>query len=317
MIIELTENEIGKRIDVAISDLVPSLSRTKVQKLIKDGKISSNGYTILDSSKKIIIPAHISIDNSELSEDYEIIPEDIKLDIVYEDEYIIVINKPAGLVCHPAPGHRNGTLVNALAYHFKNNLSDLGGKYRPGIIHRLDKDTSGLMMVAKSNEAHMEFAQLFANEKGNLIKRKYICFVLGYPNPQKGKIETCITRHPRNRQIFITHPTCGKTATTLYSTIRTQYFSSTNAISQVMCELLTGRTHQIRVHMQHIGCNIIGDPFYGKSKISNVYPEIIKSIHRQALHSSFLEFFHPFYKKWLNFQCIIPADMQQIEHLFK
>ena len=315
MIIKLTENEIGKRIDVAISDIVPYLSRTKVQKLIKDGKISSNGFIMLDPSKKIIIPTHISVDNSELPKDYEIIPEDIGLDIVYEDEYIIVINKPAGLVCHPAPGHRNGTLVNALAYHFKNNLSDLGGKYRPGIIHRLDKDTSGLMMIAKSNEAHMEFANLFANEKGNLIKRKYICFVFGCPNPKKGNIETFIIRHPKNRQIFITHPTCGKTAITLYSTIRTKYFSSSISISQVMCELLTGRTHQIRVHMKHIGCNIVGDPTYGKARVSTIYPEIIKSIHRQALHSSILEFFHPFYKKWLKFQSNIPDDMQQIAEL--
>ena len=317
MIIKLTENEIGKRIDVAISDLEPNLSRTKVQKLIKDGKISLNDCTILDPSKKIITPAHISIDNLELSEDYEITPEDIELNIVYEDEYIIVINKPAGLVCHPAPGHRNGTLVNALAYHFKHNLSDLGGKYRPGIIHRLDKDTSGLMIVAKSNEAHMEFANLFANEKGNLIKRKYICFVFGYPNPAKGKIETCITRHPKNRQIFITHPTCGKKSITLYATTRTKYFSSSIAISQVMCELLTGRTHQIRVHMKHIGCNIIGDQVYGKSRISTIYPEIIRSFNRQALHSSVLEFFHPFYKKWLKFQSNIPDDMQQIAVLLE
>ena len=165
-----------------------------------------------------------------------------------------MIDKPAGLVCHPAPGHRSGTLVNALVNKFK--LSDVNGNIRPGIIHRLDKDTSGLMIVAKTNEAHMAFSNLFANFKGSLIKRRYIAIVFGIPQNKQGKIETYITRHPKNRQMFTTSNTNGKLAITLYNVQKSFYFSSTKSISVVECELLTGRTHQIRVHMKYIEAKI-------------------------------------------------------------
>ncbi len=317
MIIEITDFTAEKRIDVAISELAPEFSRTKIQKLIIAKKVICNNDIVLDASKKITAPCLIEIEDCAPEYDYEIIPEKIYLNIVYEDEFILVVNKPAGMVCHPAPGHKSGTLVNAVAYHCNNHLSTVGGTMRPGIVHRLDKGTSGLMLVAKTNEAHVAFADLFANEKGNLIKRKYTCFVYGVPNPKSGKIETFITRHPRNRQMFIAHASSGKRSVTLYNVEKSVYFTSTKAISKVTCELLTGRTHQIRVHMKHIGCNIIGDQMYGKSKIEHTYPEIIRDFPRQALHSQMLEFQHPFTHEWLSFSVELPDDMQEIEETFK
>ena len=315
MKLEITDNEIGKRIDVAISDLISNFSRSKVQKMIKDGNVSLNGVVISDPSKKITETCLVEIEETEPEYDYEVIPEQIDLDIVYEDEFIVVVNKKAGMVCHPAPGHKAGTLVNAIAYHFKDSLSDVGGLTRPGIVHRLDKDTSGLMLIAKTNEAHMAFADLFANEKGNLIKRKYTCFVFGIPSPKVGRIDTFITRHPKNRQMYTTHETNGKHAVTLYEVEKSKYFTSTKAISKINCELLTGRTHQIRVHMKHIGHNIIGDEVYGKSKIEATYPEIAKHFPRQALHSKVLEFQHPFTKQWMIFEAELPKDMKQLDNL--
>ncbi|MBQ7524174.1 MAG: RluA family pseudouridine synthase [Alphaproteobacteria bacterium] len=317
MIVEITASEVGKRIDVAISKLVPEISRTQIQKLIKAKKVVCENDVVLDASKKITAPCVIEVKDCTPEHDYKIIPEKIDLDIIYEDEFILVVNKPAGMVCHPAPGHKSGTLVNAVAHHCNNRLSNVGGIMRPGVVHRLDKDTSGLMLIAKTNEAHVAFANLFANEKGNLIKRKYICFVYGVPSSKSGKIETFITRHPKNRQIFIAHTNTGKHAVTLYNVEKSVYFTSTKAISKVTCELLTGRTHQIRVHMRHIGCNIIGDQIYGKSKIEPTYPDIICNFSRQALHSQMLEFQHPFTQKWLSFNTNLPEDMLKIEKTFK
>ena len=317
MKIEVKDSEIGKRVDIVISELTPEFSRAKVQRLIKAKKVLCNSEVISDASKKIIAPCLIEIEDDELEPGYELIPEKIDLNIVYEDDFIIVINKSAGMVCHPAPGHKSGTLVNAIAYHYRNRLSNIGGAMRPGIVHRLDKDTSGIMLVAKTNEAHMAFANLFANEKGNLIQRKYVCFVFGLPSPRKGSIETFITRHPKNRQMFIAHNSIGKKAITFYEVENAVYFTSTKAISRIKCELLTGRTHQIRVHMKHIGCNIIGDQTYGKSKIEHTYPEIARNFSRQALHSNVLEFKHPFTHEWLHFEASLPEDMQKLEQLMR
>lgn len=316
MELEITQDKIGERIDVAISSLLPNFSRTMTQKLIKENKIYLDGVLVLDPSKKIITPGLVTIDDTPLTPDYEIIPEKIDLDIIFEDEFLIVLNKKAGLVCHPAPGHRSGTLVNAVAYHFKNSLSDLAGTTRLGIVHRLDKDTSGLMLLAKTNESHMALANLFANEKGRLISRRYTCFVYGIPNSKSGRIETLIARHPKNRQTYTVHETHGKLSVTLYNVEKSIYFTSTKGISKVSCELLTGRTHQIRVHMKYLGNCIIGDQVYGKHKIEPVYPDVVKSFSRQALHSSHLEFQHPFTHEWLSFDAELPDDMTNLDRLF-
>ena len=316
--IQISEEFIGKRIDVAVSELIPDMSRSKFQKLVKDGEVLVDSKILENSSRKITCPCEVIINDEALEvEEYEIIAEDIPLDILFEDEHIVVINKPAGMVCHPAPGHKSGTLVNALSYHFKNSLSDVSGQARPGIVHRLDKDTSGVMMVAKTNQAHNAFAELFAKEKGKSIKRKYICFVFGVPFDKIGRIETFITRHPKFRQLYTTSETSGKNSITLYETIRSVYFTSTKAISILNCELLTGRTHQIRVHMKHIGHHIIGDKVYGKAKIEHTYPDLVRNFPRQALHSSELSFTHPITREKLCFEAPLPEDLESLVELFE
>lgn len=314
--IQITAEFIGKRIDSALSEIVDNLSRTTIQKLIREKKVLINGLVLSSSSQKITKECFIDILESEINVDYEIIPENIKLDILYEDEYVIIINKPAGLVCHPAPGHKNGTLVNAIVYHFKNNLSDMNGLLRPGIVHRLDKDTSGVMLIAKTNEAHMAFADMFANEKGKKIRRKYICYVFGSLKEKQGRIETFINRHPKNRQIYIASENSGKLAITLYNIEKTKYITSTKCISKLNCELLTGRTHQIRVHMKYMRIPIIGDEVYGKTKIESCFPDIIRNFPRQALHSRELFFIHPFLKKEMVFIAEEPEDMKELGELF-
>lgn len=316
MRIDIPVTSIGKRIDIAISEFVDNISRTQIQRLIKEGKVYINDERLTDPSQKIAKECVIEILNTDVESNYEIIPENIELNVLYEDEYIVVVNKPAGLVCHPAPGHRNGTLVNAIVYHFKNNLSNINGALRPGIVHRLDKDTSGVMLIAKTNEAHMSFANLFANEKGKSLKRKYVCYVIGSPKEKQGKIETLITRHPKNRQIYTTSEEMGKVAITLYSREKIKYVSPTKCISKINCELLTGRTHQIRVHMKYINTPIIGDQIYGKAKIDSCFPDIIKIFPRQALHSKELYFVHPFSKKEMSFIAEEPEDMSKLNELF-
>ncbi len=366
-----TSNEhIGKRLDVVLTDILhvvtgKNISRTTIQNSIRSGNVLLDNVIVLNPNTKLKKISNIQINIVENTKTYEIIGEDIQLDIVYEDNYILVINKPVGLVCHPAPGHKSGTLVNALVNKFK--LSNINGNTRPGIIHRLDKDTSGLMIVAKTNEAHMAFSNLFANHKGTLIKRKYIAVVFGVPptnntripqtiitpnkfcmsqsvtpNREFGmqqnitqklnmpqsvshhkmnnvisqnkqvEIRTYITRHPKNRQMFTTSDTNGKLAITLYNVQKSFHFSSTKAISVVECELLTGRTHQIRVHMKYIGCPLVGDKLYCKTKIETVYPDYIRQFPRQALHSSTLSFVHPFTKENLNFTSPLPGDINEI-----
>lgn len=313
-----SDQHIGKRLDVVLTNIVQvvtgkTISRTTIQNCIRSGDVLVDNIVVLTPSTSLNKASIVQINNIDINSnkhDYEIISEEIQLDIVYEDDYVLVINKPAGLVCHPAVGHKSGTLVNALVNKFA--LSNIGVSTRPGIVHRLDKDTSGLMLVAKTNEAHIAFSNLFANYKGKLIKRKYLAIVFGTPRNTKGEIRTYITRHQKNRQMFTTSDTNGKLAITLYNVCKSFYFSSTKSISVAECELLTGRTHQIRVHMKYIGCPLIGDQLYGKSKIETVYPEYIKEFPRQALHSSTLSFIHPFTKEDLIFYSPLPMDMDMI-----
>ena len=302
---------LGQRLDKILAIIFPQYSRVTLQNCIKVGGVLIDNKRILDPSKKIYNGNTLVLNYTEPAKLNEIAAEEIELDIVYEDDYILVINKQAGLVCHPAPGHYTGTLVNALMHKFK--LSNINGNTRPGIVHRIDKDTSGLIIVAKTNEAHFALSKMFADHK-KLINRKYICFVFG--NPKSGKIETFIKRHPVNRQQFITDDKNGKLAITLYNTKQTRFFTPTKCISIVECKLLTGRTHQIRVHMKHLGCSLIGDSVYGKSKIESIYPEIVKTFPRQALHSAELSFQHPITNERLHFTSPLPQDMQGLYDLF-
>ena len=313
MLIKITDDFIGKRVDVVASELIPELSRSKFQKLVKESAVFLDERVLDNSSKKITQACELSITKDITEEEhYEIIPENIPLDIIFEDEYIVVINKQPGMVCHPAPGHKTGTLVNAISYHFRESLSDVSGKSRPGIVHRLDKDTSGIMLIAKTNQAHVAFSELFAKEKGTAIRRKYICLVFGVPMEKSGRIETFITRHPRLRQEYTTSETVGKKSITSYQTLKSVYFTSTKAVSVLECDLLTGRTHQIRVHMKHIGHNIVGDPVYGKSRIENTYPDEVRNFQRQALHSNEISFIHPITKQEHSFYAKIPDDMTDL-----
>jgi 23S rRNA pseudouridine1911/1915/1917 synthase len=314
--LKIPEYYVGKRFDIAISELSDSLSRSQAQKFIKEGHVFVDGIVINAPSKQIKTSCEAVIQDYETDHsDYEIKAENIPLDVLFEDEYMVVINKTAGMVCHPAPGHKSETLVNAIAFHFKNKLSNVGGKERPGIVHRLDKDTSGVMAIAKTNEMHNLLSNLFTHEKGKLLTRKYTCFVFGVPFEKSSRIETFITRHPKLRQQFTTSETTGKRAITLYKVDKSAYFTSTKAISKISCELLTGRTHQIRVHMKHIRTPIIGDPVYGKAKIEHSYPDIVKNFQRQALHSSTLSFVHPISKEHLIFEAPLPEDLDQLAEI--
>lgn len=312
--------KIGERLDSTISD-ISQISRTKIQKYIKDGCVSIDGKVITDGSKKITSPSCIvTIDQKNFNLDDEAIrpiAEDIPLDIVYEDDDLMVINKASGMVCHPAPGHHTGTLVNAIMWHCKDKLSDVGEDIsRPGIVHRLDKDTSGLMVVAKSNIAHQKLSEYFASSKGKNIIRKYLCFCFGIPAVRNSVVETFIGRDPKNRQQYTVTQTIGKNSITMYEMLKTAYITSTKPLSLIECELLTGRTHQIRVHMKHIGCPLVGDPMYGKRKVEYTYPEVVKDFHRTALHSHYLEFLHPVSKETLCFEADLPGDLKTLDELF-
>lgn len=351
---------IGQRCDVAISDILKDVSRSRVQHWINAGLVSVNGCVASQASKKITQESIITIvDNCEVykREEGDLAPatENIPLNIVFEDEHIIVIDKQAGLVCHPAPGHYSGTLVNAILHH----LGQYGTSedYRYGIVHRLDKDTSGLMLIAKTQQSHDIFSKMFMPFGDKSIIRKYLCFCINIPNPKHGIIDNYIKRHPRHRQQYTVHvdnnvnrndrimnnitnsykdmirnkkslkqkqcnevcqynqPSYGKRAITNYTTLASHYYTTSKAISMVECELETGRTHQIRVHMQSIGCNIIGDQVYGV-KTNSLLPECAKSLTRQALHSYEMEFVHPFTMKQMYFTSDIPSDLTSIRSLF-
>jgi 23S rRNA pseudouridine1911/1915/1917 synthase len=309
----------GKRLDLVASTVSEELSRTQFQKYLRHGSVRLDGEVIDNPAMKVSSPCLIEIEIVPILPEYSIEPEDIPVDVVFEDEHILVINKAAGMVCHPAPGHRSGTLVNAIVHRMGAKLPMIGERTRPGIVHRLDKDTSGLMLIAKTDRAHVEFSKLFAEEKGNLLHRRYTCFVFGTPTHKTGRIETFIKRHPKLRQQFTACHDFGKLAVTLYTVEKSIYFSSMKSITKVNCELLTGRTHQIRVHMQHLGTPIVGDITYGLKKIdATIYPEQVLSFQRQALHSAGLSFRHPITSENLNFTTGLPEDMENLEaFLFK
>ena len=236
------------------------------------------------------------------------------LDILYDDNDIIIINKPAEMVVHPGAGNYEKTLVNALLFLYQNKLSSVGGKLRPGIVHRIDKDTSGVIIVAKNDEAHINLSQQFSN---HTIKRKYEALVWGTLKPQKGKINTKISRSVKNRQLMMVRKEKGKIAITNYKTLEIFQNSNLPKISLVECQLETGRTHQIRVHMNFKGNPILGDKSYGKSikKYKKINVEIEKKINnfkRQALHAKSLGFTHPKNKKELFFEAKRPKDFDSL-----
>ena len=303
----------GDRIDKFLQSNVRDLSRTRIQNLIRDNQVKLNNVTIVDTSKKVRTKDEISVNFPEPNETV-IKPSEIPLDILYEDQDIIVINKKPGVVIHPGAGNYEKTIVNGLLFKYKNNLSSIGGKLRPGIVHRIDKDTSGVIIVAKNDLAHINLSEQFSK---HTIKRVYEALVWGSLKPQKGKINEKISRSIRNRQLMSVRKEKGKIAITNYKTLKV--FQNTNVpkISLIECQLETGRTHQIRVHMSFKGNPILGDKSYGKikrkfKKINPLIEKKINNFNRQALHAKSLGFFHPRTKKELLFEAKRPVDFDTL-----
>lgn len=292
----------GERLDKALS-LASGLSRERVKALLSEGRVRLEGKAATQASLKpeagttfeICVPAAAPA---------EAIAQDIPLNIVFEDEHLIVIDKPAGLVVHPAAGNLDGTLVNALLHHCKGQLSGIGGVVRPGIVHRIDKETSGLLVVAKTDKAHEGLAKQFADHS---IHRAYLAMVAGLPNPVAGTVSGHIGRSDHDRKkMAVLHELNkrGKHAVTHYRTIQAY-----NGATLVECRLETGRTHQVRVHMASIGHPLLGDPVYGRNP-QRLRP-ILNQLHfaRQALHAAELGFIHPVSGAALSFASPLPADM--------
>lgn len=313
------ESQAGKRVDMFISRHSPDyISRAKVQSLIKQGKVLINGNKITATSMKIkrgdkidyFIPPPI---------EPNIEPQNIKLAILYEDESIIVIEKSAGMVVHPAVGNYTDTLVNALLYHCKGQLSGIGGVKRPGIVHRLDKDTSGILVVAKTYRAHLHLQKQFAEKnKENNLQRIYKCLVWGVPSRKKDSIATLIGRHKTDRlkqAVLDISQKHARHAITDYEVL--QIFEKNN-VSLLQCRLQTGRTHQIRVHLSHLGYPLLGDKLYGSHfatkavHLSQTAQQALLALNRQALHACLLQFQHPKTNEILKFESAFPKDIESL-----
>ncbi len=292
------------RLDRALAQALPELSRARVQALMADGALMISGKTEDDGATKKHAGKSFALSIPPARPDHAI-PQDLSLDIPYEDEHLLIVNKPAGLVVHPAAGHADGTLVNALLHHCSGRLSGIGGVARPGIVHRIDKDTSGLLVVAKTDAAHEGLAKLFAAHD---IDRKYLAIVSGIPAPPAGTIRTQIGRSTTNRKKMAVLPEGkGKHAVTHFR--MEEAFKDSSLVS---CTLETGRTHQVRVHMTHIGHPLIGDATYSNRQKAYRIGPTHAIFARQALHAASLGFIHPISGEKLFFACNLPDDMQEL-----
>jgi len=303
----------GNRIDKFLQLQLKDFSRNRIQSLINDGQLKINNIITTSCSKKIKYQDKVIINFPPAKETY-IKPKKIPLDILYDDEDIVVINKFPGVVVHPGAGNYENTIVNGLLFKYQNNLSGIGGKLRPGIVHRIDKDTSGVIVVAKNDNAHINLSKQFSNHS---IKRVYEALVWGSLKPQNGTINEKIGRSGKNRQLMSVKKERGKIAITNYKTLKIFENSDLPKISLVECELETGRTHQIRVHMNFRGNPILGDKSYGKAKrkfkkINLFADKIINNFNRQALHAKSLGFNHPTTKKNVFFESKRPKDFDKL-----
>jgi len=303
---ELARTRLDRALTSLLADQLPSLSRARLQALMAEGRVSLNKKPIDDASRKVKSGESYYI---EIPPAVAALPEAqaIPLTIIYEDDDVIVIDKPVGLVVHPAPGNRDRTLVNALLAHCGKSLSGIGGVARPGIVHRLDKDTSGLMVVAKNDLAHHALTRQFADRS---LSRIYQALVWGRPEPASGMIEAAIGRHARDRKKMAVTAK-GKPAITHYKTLRS--FGQPPLVSLVECKLATGRTHQIRVHLASLHHPVVGDPVYGKRMSRQDKPHAaLAAFPRQALHAVNLQFIHPRTGKLVRFTSALPEDMQEL-----
>lgn len=302
------------RLDKALAELLADtgLSRSRLRALIDQGHVSAGGVTIDDASRRVKAGQEFNV-HVPASAPALPVAQDIPLVIIHEDEDLLVIDKPAGMVVHPAAGNHDGTLVNALLHHCGDSLSGIGGVRRPGIVHRLDKDTSGLMVVAKNDRAHQALSAQFADRS---LSRTYQAVVWAVPNPRAGEINANIGRHPSDRKRMAVLDRGGKVAITRYSTIRPLGL----AAALIECKLLTGRTHQIRVHMTHAGYPLVGDPVYGRIRqgrtrgLSDGARQALEGFSRQALHAAAIEFIHPATGTKVRFETVLPDDFKGLIH---
>ncbi|QNM83064.1 RluA family pseudouridine synthase [Sphingomonas sabuli] len=301
--IRLDAGHAGWRLDRALAATVPTLSRERLKALIRAGSLTADGTAVRDPAIKVSGGETYTLDVPE-PEPAHNVAQDIPLEIAFEDEHLLVVDKPAGLVVHPAAGNYDGTLVNALLHHCGGSLSGIGGVARPGIVHRIDKDTSGLLVVAKSDVAHEGLARQFA---AHSIDRRYLAIVDGMMKTADGTVDAPLARSSANRKkIAIVGEGRGKRAVTHWKRLE---ILDNSAL--VECSLETGRTHQVRVHMASIGHPLLGDPVYGRSK---PHRDLLKTLGfvRQALHAAKLGFTHPVTKHRLSFSSGMPADMQEL-----
>jgi 23S rRNA pseudouridine1911/1915/1917 synthase len=308
--ITLDASHAGWRLDRALADSLPTLSRERLKVLTKSGALTrADGSAARDPATKVkgnevftlAVPAPAVAHNE---------PQAIALGIVYEDEHLLVVDKPAGLVVHPAAGNRDGTMVNALLHHCGGSLSGIGGVARPGIVHRIDKDTSGLLVVAKHDLAHEGLARQFADHS---IERRYLAIVSGVPKQAEGRIDAPLARSPHDRKkIAIVEARQHDRGTGKHAVTHRKRLSVLAGAALVECKLETGRTHQVRVHMASIGHPLVGDPVYGRTR--KEHRALLKDLgfHRQALHATHLGFVHPVTKCRLSFDSALPSDMQEL-----
>jgi len=311
LIVQQKDNNL--RVDVFINKKENLLSRTRIKNLIIKEKLKINNKIINNPSKKVLMDDKIDLEIPE-PKNASLKPYSFKLDVVYEDDDLLVINKPAGIIMHPGAGNYDKTIVNALMHYCGSNLSTIGDEVRPGIVHRVDKDTSGLVVVAKNNITHEHLSNQFSK---HTIKRVYQLLIWGKLRPLNGKINNFITRAKKNRQLMEVSSSKGKKAITNYKTLEVFENDKTPTLSLVECILETGRTHQIRVHMTHKGNNILGDKKYKKKykKFKNIdfnLESLISKLDRQFLHAKTLGFDHPTTSKKIEFSSILPQELEKI-----
>jgi 23S rRNA pseudouridine1911/1915/1917 synthase len=310
--VTLTADEAGGRVDKTLAERLPELSRARIQALIAEGRVSRDGAAVSDGSAKAAAGVYTIDVPPPAPADPQ--PQDIPLTILFEDAHLIVLDKPPGIAMHPAPGSEDGTLVNALLHHCGDSLSGIGGVARPGIVHRIDKDTSGVVVVAKTDAAHQGLAALF---EAHDIDREYIAFTRGAPRPDKGTIEGAIARSTHDRKKMAMVKTGGRHAITHYRVQRVFGPQEKPLAARVACRLETGRTHQIRVHLASKGSPCLGDPTYGSGSPAQPVRDAIETaqLHRQALHAAVLGFVHPITGETIRCESSLPPDMAALEAL--
>ena len=315
-IVKETENNL--RVDVLINKREELISRTRIKNLILKEQLKLNNEIITNPSKKVLTGDKLSLQIPEPKE-ASLKPYNFKLEIIHEDDDLLVINKPTGIIMHPGAGNYDKTLVNALVNYNKNSLSNIGDELRPGIVHRIDKNTSGLVVIAKNNETHENLSKQFNDHS---ITRIYQLLIWGKLRPSSGRIDTYITRSSKNRQLMEVSRSKGKRAITNYKTIEIFENDKTPTLSLVECKLETGRTHQIRVHMTYMGNSIVGDNKYKKKykKLKNVdvgLDSLLSKLDRQFLHAKTLGFVHPKTTKEMIFSSVLPKELNNILKMLK